>query len=295
MFDGPSPKFHFPADAITPALTSGGDIAILLDVDDCLVPVNQHRLTEEQKEILWDLHRLTGGAVALLTNNTMTSIDQMIPGFPCVTEFGMFWRLKAGDPIENCLSKAPPLDMGETKACVEDIADKHGITIVDQQNNNYVYPQYKMGSIAFNFGSNQELKKTAELLAKQLKQDMKLQSHSVHVGIDSVEIIPTGRKKADAVHAIMEREEFKGKRLFMAGDSGTDHEVQTIARTNYNGGGIAVGSAIKDSCPVFGRVKSPEKLWDVLRGVRDRLKVNDRTALPKRTSSTPKVPAPVTP
>lgn len=271
-----------PGDTPSPFSQTAQNTAIALDVDDCLVASTVRQLEEWKKNVLWNLHTLTNGAVILVTNSDMRSIDEMMPGFPCVSEHASVFRLTQNALAEN---RAPALPVKDLFDAASGIAAARGIAITVSADDLHgekpiLKLEEKMASLAMVFGKHACYRDEAVAIAAVLEKDFNLaKSHAVTVGRDAVEIAPKGFEKANALESIMAHPNFFGRSLLVFGDSAPDERMMEIAFAHYNGKGYPVGDCIPGRPFIARRFRDKDHLWTALGAAERSLRLYNRFVL----------------
>lgn len=219
------------------------DTAFLFDVDDCFVPATVRRMDDWKKRMFWDLHDLTNGAVALVTNSDMRGIDEMLPGFPCVSEHGSLFRLEKNGTVESIAPKISSEDIIEYLAAPFDF---NGINTTSSASELHgdapvLKVEAKQASVALVFGKHETLRKQAIFLLEQAREVFGLDGHEVVAGKDAVELVPIGFAKHHALDKIMRHPNFVGRTPHIIGDSRPDGLFMQAAFESYGGQGYSVG------------------------------------------------------
>lgn len=234
-----------------------GNLGLTIDVDKCIVKVNEHQSTAYQRDVMDRLYEHLGHAVTFLTNNTGKTVSAMYPNIPCRSEFGMVHRAVGQNPVITLPDGTVPLN-------IEAVTQYVGT----RANETRFMP--KEASLCFNFYSDPE-QRVAEGMAAQIMDEFNLQSKNYEMLtlVDSVEIMPIGVRKADCIPDIASTPAFQGKHNVVIGDSGTDYEG--MAMTGF---GVAVGNEIPNSDCVIGRVQSYQQTWILLPNILNKLDAN---------------------
>lgn len=255
----------------------------LIDFDDCLDISTVRNLSNEQKQILWDLNHATDGGFIITTNSDGRSIFEMpeMDDFPVISEYATVHRnikgLNLTVDLPTFLS-SPPDSKAAFNAAVKKANDL-GVELVDSgeelaQRVSMKIEEKEQG-IAAVFGSHAQLAdaatKIVEFAFKQASISPK--THEIdYNGKDAREIKVKGARKADAIDLIQRVPNLRDRTLMYAmGDSESDLEVMRRV-----GSGIVVGEAIKDEkmqtidCfRITAHNNSFKNSWDFLELLRD--------------------------
>ena len=227
-----------------------GNVGFVFDVDECLVEVNQHALTSGQSDILKRLYKATQGSVCFLSNNTGKTVSTLAQGIPSITEFGLVERWGGGKVDINLPDGVAPLPLND----IEDFIRGSG--------GDMVRFMAKEATVCFNYYNEDEKIHARWMLGLVMSSFFLGVDYKVETLLDSVEIVPRGVKKVDAIPRIAQKDTFNGKKIVMFGDSCTDQEC--MEKTGY---GVAVGDYIKDGDYLLGRVPHFSKTWNALSNI----------------------------
>lgn len=252
------------AQTVKSTVLTRNNAAFIFDVDECLVPVNKHKLLPYQHDLLSRLYELTNGAVTFLTNNTGKTVSAMHSKIPCRSEFGMVYRAVGQDPITTLPRGTTPLDI---KAITQYIGNR--------ANETRFMP--KEASLCFNYYSKLE-KRVARVMAQNVMNEFNLHSQNYEIStlIDSIEIIPRGVRKADCIPDIMNQPEFRNRHNIVVGDSGTDKDG--MIKTGF---GIAVGDTIPDANYILARARDHHHIWTFIQNAVYRFNKNKTVLAPR--------------
>lgn len=256
---------------------------ILLDVDGCITPINNHDISIGKISILHDLYEYLDGAITFVTDNDMRIISPIAPFMPIVSEHGTRFRLTNDIAIENAISLSPELDIETMARFAADLAEKEDIAYAMSHGGDHphVVIERKQSGIGLNYDISEEHKQHAIFLATQILEKFNL-TDSFHVstsGADCIEIIANGFGKYTALDKIMEHENFKGRIPIMFGNAMSDQKMMRSAYKNYNGCGVSVSTIIPDGPEIHTRLKDHNETWKMLRSIRDELKLSKEVKL----------------
>lgn len=272
----------------SPFAKTGQNTGFVFDVDECLVPTTIRIMESWKKQLLWDLHDLTDGGVILATNSDLTSIDNMLPGFPCIAEHGSVYRMEKNGAIEIT---SPALD---TQSIV-----KHAATLIendaifsvmtDEQSLQDDLPavklEAKMTSVALVFPIvNNDTVDRNKVFALQIADKLKDQfkfgaTHNIVMGKDACEIVPKGFAKVNGLDRIITHPNFIGRSLNVFGDSEPDNIMMKAAFYRANGRGFAVGNSIPDAPYIARRLPDIHAVWKLLENEVRSLRCYNRLSL----------------
>jgi trehalose-6-phosphatase len=225
----------------------------VFDVDGAIVEPNQHILQEWQKNKLSRLVEVTDGAVTFLTNNSGASVHKMYPHIQCVSEFGLVWRKTNGEKSTQLGPGVPSLDFDAIRILLSAHPQCSQLPWIEKEASaNFVY-------------NNEGERVIATQMAHKIMDVFNLGAHyEIITLVDSVEIVPVGAEKSNAIGPISNLPEYTGRKIIMVGDSPADHKC--MAKTGF---GVAVGNAIQTNDNVIGRVPSHKQTWTFIDRVLD--------------------------
>lgn len=253
---------------------------LILDVDGCLVEVNNHTISPKQRKTLKDLHTYLNGGVVFLTDNDMRLVHPMAPFIPIVSEHGTRFRLDNTTPIENAECISPQFDTDKIGDFAAELAQKMKINYSLSHQHSFtsgrILIEKKQSSLGLNYGESQTYKIHALEIANRIISHFQLNGRftTSTSSADNVEIIPVGFGKETAIDRIMAHPNFKGRIPVKFGDSETDHKVMKKINGQYEGLGIAVGNKITECKTVFERVSCPNGTWEKLEEIQTYLALN---------------------
>ena len=239
-------------------------IAIFLDFDGTLVEFADHpdevRISRRTKLILEDLHRILGGAVAIITGRDIHVIDALLAPLrlPVAGVHGAT-RRDAHGRAHMCA------DDGRLALMVEDrirplLAANSGLLL-----------ETKHGSAALHYRANPEMEPQCISLMQAVVDE--LQSAVLKRGKMVVEVRVAGGDKGTAISAFMSEPPFAARRPIFAGDDVTDEDG--FQQVNALGGtSIKIGPG--ETCAAL-RAATTDELLDWLDGIAIRLATEDRT------------------
>jgi trehalose 6-phosphate phosphatase len=219
-----------------PAINPEHD-AILLDVDGTLVDIAQSpesvHVPLELCRSLASLVDLTGGALALVSGRTMSSIDALFAPLrtAAIGCHGAQMRIDANAAIEV---RVPPLSR-EIRAAFADIA------VLEPR----IRVEDKIFSVAFHYRNTRDLEETLGALLHARIAPFE-REYAVMRGKAVFEIKPRFCTKGEAVRDLMRRTPFAGRRPVFFGDDTTD-EYAFAALGEFGGVGVSVGRSMADA------------------------------------------------
>ena len=253
----------------------------LIDVDGCIVEANQHDLSPERLQIAKDLDHLTGGSIALFSDNDMRLLHPMAPFLPMISEGGAVTLIDNSRSLNDAKIIAPEANISAMADFAEAALIELGIpnfrkhtaeTIADR---NRIIVETKQTRMGLNWGGeSQELKNIAVEVGKRAldSQDLSLRFNVVTESYDCAEITLVGFTKPDRISGIAKHERFRNLTMIMFGDSPIDGMAgKKVA------GCIALNNRIDDADHIITRLSAPDELWKNLEMLRDYYKENRHT------------------
>ena len=263
------------------------DLAIFMDFDDCLDKTTVRNLTTEQKEILWDLHRITNGGIIITTNSDGRSVFEMaeMDGFPVISEFSTVFRNIPGMPqyLHSTPDCNAAFNHASRRASEEDLDVKitQSAEVLNQDIPVIKLEKKEMG-LALVYGKHEQLKEKSITIAKYAFLKARFSDANFEIdesGKDAVEIKIKKAAKADVIDHLKDHPLLNRKLQLAMGDSGSDFELMQRL-----GKGIIVGNALdtKDQSNIncFKIAATAEdftETWTFLRTLRNTYK--NRTVL----------------
>ena len=208
------------------------DWAYFFDVDGTLVDFADTpaavRVSEKLRELLQELYRCAGGAVALMSGRPIVDIDALFPSvrLPAAGQHGAERRDAAGHATRH----APTQDLTPARQrLAQAIVDKPGLFLEDKGLSLALHYRRIPGLAGF-------VHQTMEALLSDLDGAYCLQQ-----GKSVLELKPTGRDKGRALLEFMDEPPFAGRTPVFVGDDATDE--YGFATVNQLGGySIKVGA-----------------------------------------------------
>jgi hydroxymethylpyrimidine pyrophosphatase-like HAD family hydrolase len=250
----------------------------LIDVDGCIVEANQHHLSSERLQIAQDLHDLTGGSIALFSDNDMRLLHPMAPFLPMISEGGAVTLIDNSRNLNDAKIIAPKADISAmanfaeaalTNLKIPNFREHTEKTIADR---NRIIVETKQTRMGLNWGGeNQKLKNIAVEIGTEAlaNQGLSHQFNVVAESYDCAEITPAGFTKPDRISDITAHERFKDLTMVMFGDSPIDSMAgKKVA------GCVALNNRINDADHIITRLSAPDELWENLKILRDYYKKN---------------------
>lgn len=185
-------------------------------------------IDQDLRLLLEALHRVSGGAVALISGRSIADIDRLFPGtrLPAAGQHGVERRDAAGT-IEGHAFPAEPLAWARERLAAATAA-KPGLLLED-----------KGLSLALHYRGAPRLGAYAHRVTRSLLHRVGAQ-YGIQTGKRVVELKPTGKDKGVAVLAFMREAPFKGRIPVFVGDDVTD-EYGFAAVNRLRGLSIKVG------------------------------------------------------
>ncbi len=250
----------------------------LIDVDGCIVEANQHHLSSERLKIAQELHHLTGGSIALFSDNDMRLLHPMAPFLPMISEGGAVTLIDNSRDLNDAKIITPKVNISAMVDFAEATLTDLGIsnfrehTAETIKNRNRIIVETKQTRMGLNWGGeNQELKNIAVKIGKEALADQGLSSqfNVVAESYDCAEITPIGFTKPDRILDIVTHERFKNLTMVMFGDSPIDSMAgKKVA------GCVALNNRIAPADHIITQLSAPDELWKNLETLRDYYKKN---------------------
>jgi trehalose 6-phosphate phosphatase len=206
--------------------------AYFLDIDGTLVDIADSpagaRLDPASRRLIEDLHRATGGAVALISGRSIGDIDRLFPSirFPAAGQHGIERRDATGRISVHAF---PAVQLDWVRRQLGEATARHpGLLLED-----------KGLSVALHYRRAPRLAGYAHRLVRSVKARLGAQ-YGVQTGKRVVEVKPAGKDKGRAVLEFMQEEPFHGRTPVFVGDDVTDeYGFATVNR--LHGHSIKVG------------------------------------------------------
>ena len=206
--------------------------AYFLDIDGTLVdiadsPAGAH-LDPAFGRLVEELHRLAGGAVALISGRSIGDIDRLFPGirFPAAGQHGVERRDAAGRISRHAF---PSQELDWVRRRLVEAAARHPGLLVED----------KGLSVALHYRRAPRLAGYGHRLVRSLGARLGERYH-VQAGKRVVELKPAGKDKGVAVLEFMQEEPFRGRTPLFVGDDVTDeYGFATVNR--LHGHSVKVG------------------------------------------------------
>lgn len=272
------------------------NVLFLVDFDDSLDAANARNLSDEQKQILWDLHRLTNGGFIIATNNDGRGVVEMpgMHGFPVISEYATVCRNIANNPTGktiqtdsngNTVEYLHPRNPQQVKDAFNAAASKAAeLNIETSQNPDALHgpiPTLKLGEkemgIDITFGSHEPLRDKAIEIAEHAFDTAGFSRDHYEIdkdGKDAIEIKVKDAFKANVIDLLADHHLTQRRVKVAMGDSGTDLELMKRL-----GMGVIVGDALdnKDKSGISYIKLHAEKdnfnaTWAFLKEMRDNFK-----------------------
>ena len=208
------------------------DWTYFLDIDGTLVDFADSPtgacLDPAFRQLIEELYRAAGGAVALISGRSIGDIDRLFPGirFPAAGQHGIERRDATGR-ISRHAFPSQELD-GVRRRLAEAVARHPGLLLED-----------KGLSVALHYRRAPRLAGYAHRLVHALVAPLGARYH-VQTGKRLVELKPAGKDKGGAVREFMQEEPFRGRTPVFVGDDVTDeYGFATVNR--LHGHSVKVG------------------------------------------------------
>lgn len=187
------------------------------------------RIDQDLRGLIRELHRWSGGAVALISGRSIADIDRLFPGMrlPAAGQHGMERRSAAGT-IERHVLPSRPLAWARERLAAA-TAGKPGLLVED-----------KGLSLAVHYRRAPRLAGYAHRVMRSLLRRVGAR-YCIQTGKRVVELKPAGRDKGGAVLGFMREAPFRGRPPVFIGDDGTD-EFGFVTVNRLRGYSIKVGS-----------------------------------------------------
>lgn len=270
-------------------------LGMLFDVDGCLVNPNNHTLNERQTQTLKDLFNLTGGSVALFTDNDMRLVYPMVPFMPIVSEGGAVRLIDDSRDIRDAdiisakanISAMVDFALAEIKSKNIQTFTEH--TAQTNADKNRIIGEVKQTRMGLNWGGeSQHLKAVAMNVGRETLLSRNRTNFFDVVGesYDCVEITPKGFIKPQQVASIAHHTRFRGLKTIMFGDS----PIDSMAGKEIDGC-VAIGNRMAHADHIMLRLQTPAALWDSLEQLRDYYKVNQHNNYNRASVTQQTIPA----
>lgn len=216
----------------TPEHLDTAHSALFLDVDGTLLDIESHpddvRAAPRLTALLDDLLARLDGAMALVSGRTIDSLDAIFSSsrYPACGAHGAEIRLSDG---ERTTAIEHPMSAGAI-AELETFADQHAGVVLEQ----------KPGGVSLHYRQAPELEHRARELVQQVFEDH-LTGFRIIDGKMVLELAPVAADKGEAIHAVMHKPPFAGRRPVFIGDDMTDEDGFRIVNS-LGGTAILVGT-----------------------------------------------------
>ena len=190
------------------------DWAYFFDIDGTLVDFADSpasvRLDHDLRQLIEDLHRSSGGAVALISGRSIADIDGLFPGvyLPAAGQHGIE-RRDAGGRITRHAFPKEQLDWAHDRLA-EAVARQPRLLL-----------EHKGLSLALHYRRAPRLAGFAHRLTRSLLTRVGTQ-YCIQTGKRVVEMKPAGKDKGVAVMEFMQEAPFQGRTAVFVGDDATD-------------------------------------------------------------------------
>ncbi|HEU4747540.1 MAG TPA: trehalose-phosphatase [Gemmatimonadaceae bacterium] len=206
--------------------------AFFFDIDGTLADLaptpSEVRLEHDLHQLIRDLYRSSGGALALISGRSIDSVDSIFggPHFPVAGHHGLERRSAAGK-ISRHDATSEKLEIA--RARLSAIVVRHrGLTLED-----------KGLSLALHYRAAPALASFAHRTMRAVHSHMGPE-YAILTGKRIIELKPSGKDKGEAVLEFMEEQPFRGRTPVFVGDDLTDEHG--FAAVNALGGhSIKVG------------------------------------------------------
>lgn len=214
----------------TPPPLLGRDAALFLDFDGTLVAIADTpeavQVPDTLVELLRDLHRALGGAVAVVSGRQIDNLDRFLQPLRLAAagEHGVERRDAKGH-----LHEQPAIDLGPALGAANTLAAHHAGLLVER----------KQAAIALHYRLAPELETLCrERMAEAIGDQPLLEL--LH-GKCVVEVKPAGVNKGLAIEAFLREAPFAERRPVFLGDDVTDESGFAAVQSHSHGIGIKVG------------------------------------------------------
>jgi trehalose 6-phosphate phosphatase len=205
---------HVGARRAAPPPAPQPDWAYFFDIDGTLVDLSDSptgaSLDAELRQLIEQLYRAAGGAVALISGRSIADIDRLVPHLqlPAAGQHGVERRDAAGR-ISRHPFPAHELDWVRHELAAA-VAPHHGLVLED-----------KGLSLALHYRRAPRLGGFAHRLVRSMAARIGAR-YCVQTGKRIVEMKPAGKDKGVAVLEFMQEEPFRGRTPVFVGDDSTD-------------------------------------------------------------------------
>ena len=190
------------------------DWAFFFDIDGTLVDIADSpaavRLDGDLQRLIVELHRSSGGAVALISGRSIADIDPLFPGtrLPAAGQHGLERRDSTGVITRHAVA-APHLEWARQRLA-KAVAGKPGLSVED-----------KGLSFALHYRRAPRLAGYTHRLMRSLLRHLGAR-YCVQTGKRVVELKPVGKDKGVAVLDFTRERPFEGRTPVFVGDDATD-------------------------------------------------------------------------
>lgn len=214
-----------------PAFAKGW--ALFLDLDGTLLDIAQHpgavTVSPQLRKIVSLAHRLSDGAVALISGRSLADIDRLFgpPPYPAAGQHGLE-RRDTGGHVSSSIGAMERIGRAAQVLAIQ-VRMRPGIVI-----------EHKGLSLALHYRNAPEMREWADLMMNALLVGLGPAFELVE-GKMVFELRPGGRDKGTAIAEFMSEPPFAGRLPVFIGDDVTDEDGFTVV--NIAGGhSIKVGS-----------------------------------------------------
>jgi trehalose 6-phosphate phosphatase len=207
-------------------------------------------------ELLDDLHRASGGSLALVSGRAIDSLDRLFEPFRGVAVglHGLEFRFDPATPPDRArVGRVPP----SLRDAVAALVGEHGAGLIEDKGA-AIAVHHRLPAPAM-----QSLRR-----ALQLACDVHAPGWTVLRGRRVLELKPRGATKARGVDVLMARAPFRGSVPIAFGDDVTDLDMFEAIR-RHAGTSVSVGPRIAGSGDL--QLDAPEESLALLREIRDAL------------------------
>ncbi len=213
-------------------------ISLFLDVDGTLLDYASHPdavcVSPSLVELLGELHRASGGSLALVSGRSIDSLDRLFSPFPSVA-VGLHGLEARRDPDEPCARLPADPVPAPLREAIDEIAARHGATLVEDMGA-AIAVHHRLPAPAIQ-ALRQALREACERLAPRWTAVMRRRR--------VLEVKPRHATKALGVDTRMAEAPFLGSMPITFGDDVTDLDVFEAIR-RHEGTSVAVGPRIAE-------------------------------------------------
>jgi trehalose 6-phosphate phosphatase len=235
-------------------------ISLFLDVDGTLLDYASHPdavcVGPPLVELLGELHRASGGSLALVSGRSIDSLDRLFSPFRGVA-VGLHGLEVRRDPDEPCARLPADPVPAPLREAIDGIAARHGATLVEDKGA-AIAVHHRLPAPAMQ-ALRQALREACERLAPRW---------TVMRGRRVLEVKPRHATKALGVDTLMAEAPFLGSMPIAFGDDVTDLDMFEAIR-RHEGTAVTVGPRIAGSGDL--QLDAPDESLALLRELRDAL------------------------